>query len=596
MAILRIRQEDGTWVEIPAIVGSPGNSGVYVGTGDPPGNANVWINPNGDPTGTEEWEFDLEDGSTDSKQVVVLNSEESSGKLAVLRFRQADGTWTDIPAIKGDPGPAGYTPVKGKDYFDGGKGDPGDSGVYIGTGIPPANANVWVNPTGEPTSTEDWEFDMDDGSTDTKQVVVLNSDEATANGMLGILKVKQEDGTWKEIPALVGGKGDKGDTGEVDYSRLNNYLPLAGGAMTGGLSLAGDPVTNMQASTKQYVDNEIAGLSIGGRNLFRNTTTFEGWSLASNITAQDGIITWAATSALGWNAITNRDAAVKYSEIRDKEVTVSFEVRCAEYAKLNNEPNNGLIANLALFKPGVGSRHAYADVNYFKHTLSDKWERIEYTFVASDSFFAFGGGVIDPENDNFVIGLYNYSLYSMQIRNVKLERGNKATDWTLAPEDIALRSDNAPVTVTSTDGVAYTATAPSITAKNLTELKGAKLVIIPNMTSTSATSVTLNINGLGAKAIKRWDNLVTSEWWSFQSPGWFKAGYPVTVTFNGTYWMIEGMNKPYASDLQGAVPIEKGGTGATTAADARTNLGLKTETWTFKLRDGSTVTKVVHIG
>lgn len=214
MAILSVRQKDGTWVDIPAIVGPRGYSGVYVGTDNPPENANVWINPNGEPTGTEDWEFDLDDGSTDTKQVVVLNSDESSGKLAVLRFKQADGTWMDIPAIKGDPGEPGepgepgYTPVKGVDYND------GESGVYVGTGTPPANANVWVNPTGDPTSTEDWEFDMDDGSTDTKQVVVLNSDEATANGVLGILKVKQTDGTWKEIPALVGGKGDKGDKGD----------------------------------------------------------------------------------------------------------------------------------------------------------------------------------------------------------------------------------------------------------------------------------------------------------------------------------------------------------------------------------------------
>lgn len=160
-------------------------------------------------------------------------------------------------------------------------------------------------------------------------------------------------------------------------------------------------------------------------NLLRYPTTFEGWTLASNITAQDGVINWSAVSTLGWNAITNRDTPVKYSDIRDKEITVSFEVKCDQYAKLNNEPNNGLIVNLALFKPGAGSRHAYMDANYFNHTLSDKWERIVYTFTANDSYFSMGGD-IDPETDNFVIGLYNYSLYSMQIRNVKVEKADKS--------------------------------------------------------------------------------------------------------------------------------------------------------------------------
>ena len=44
------------------------------------------------------------------------------------------------------------------------------------------------------------------------------------------------------------------------------------------------------------------------------------------------------------------------------------------------------------------------------------------------------------------------------------------------------------------------------------------------------------------------------------------------------------------------VPVTKGGTGATTVAAARTNLGLTTETWTFTLEDGSTVTKAVYVG
>ena len=40
----------------------------------------------------------------------------------------------------------------------------------------------------------------------------------------------------------------------------NVYLPLAGGTMTGLLTLSGDPVQNLEAATKQYVDNFLQGL------------------------------------------------------------------------------------------------------------------------------------------------------------------------------------------------------------------------------------------------------------------------------------------------------------------------------------------------
>lgn len=41
-----------------------------------------------------------------------------------------------------------------------------------------------------------------------------------------------------------------------------NFLPLAGGTMTGTLTLAGDPSANLHAATKQYVDNAVKSVTI----------------------------------------------------------------------------------------------------------------------------------------------------------------------------------------------------------------------------------------------------------------------------------------------------------------------------------------------
>jgi hypothetical protein len=46
-------------------------------------------------------------------------------------------------------------------------------GVYVGSGTPPERASVWIDPTGRPTGTEAWEFDMEDGTTEIKTVVVV---------------------------------------------------------------------------------------------------------------------------------------------------------------------------------------------------------------------------------------------------------------------------------------------------------------------------------------------------------------------------------------------------------------------------------------
>ena len=50
-------------------------SGVHVGSDTPPEEATVWIDLNGDATSTEEWEFEMTDGTTVTKTVVVTESE-----------------------------------------------------------------------------------------------------------------------------------------------------------------------------------------------------------------------------------------------------------------------------------------------------------------------------------------------------------------------------------------------------------------------------------------------------------------------------------------------------------------------------------------
>lgn len=120
---------------------------------------------------------------------------------------------------------------------------------------------------------------------------------------------------------------------------------------------------------------------------------------------------------------------------------------------------------------------------------------------------------------------------------------------------------------TAGTGAAYTATVSGITSLT----KGVNFIMLPHTQSTTKTP-TLNVNGLGAKTIQRY---VSANDYSTEgyNESWLQTTRPVLVIYSGTYWYVQAMDKPAAYDLRGTVPIASGGTGATTAADALTNLG-----------------------
>lgn len=123
------------------------------------------------------------------------------------------------------------------------------------------------------------------------------------------------------------------------------------------------------------------------------------------------------------------------------------------------------------------------------------------------------------------------------------------------------------VTATSTDGVTYTATVPGMDSL----VVGKEFVIIPDTTST-VVNPKLNVNGLGDKYLRcpvGTNNATTT---TGATVNWIYSGKPVSVHWNGSFFVTD-IVRADASNLYGNVPITKGGTGATDAATALTNLG-----------------------
>lgn len=136
-----------------------------------------------------------------------------------------------------------------------------------------------------------------------------------------------------------------------------------------------------------------------------------------------------------------------------------------------------------------------------------------------------------------------------------------------------------PIT-TEGDGTAYTATVDGITSLTA----GTQITIVPHVVSASTTP-TLNVNNSGAKQIRRRLSSIATAPTTGYSATWLAANKPFTVKYDGTYWITEDNTKPVAADLYGTLAVAKGGTGATDAATALTNLGAAAADHTHEASD-----------
>ena len=104
---------------------------------------------------------------------------------------------------------------------------------------------------------------------------------------------------------------------------------------------------------------------------------------------------------------------------------------------------------------------------------------------------------------------------------------------------------------TEGDGAAYTATVSGIESLEA----GISFIMIPHTASTSKTC-TLNINGIGAKMLRRPISSNNVSTVAATADNWITANRPIRVMYNGTYWLVMDMARPNAPDLYGTVPAE----------------------------------------
>lgn len=191
--------------------------------------------------------------------------------------------------------------------------------------------------------------------------------------------------------------------------------------------------------TLSVLETKVDGISVGGRNLLRNTNqgaTNWGWSMQTGgKTVEEYLdggvrackMTRDAVEQTGWSVISYDMGANEYALLEpNTEYTLSFDY------KPSVATTNGVAFSI---RRGDGSNAATNDGGYWKEIPANEWTHVSGTFTTAANLPDF----LLNSTEIYITRLPTTANSVHIFKNLKLEKGNKSTDWSPAPEDIEAR-------------------------------------------------------------------------------------------------------------------------------------------------------------
>ena len=315
-------------------------------------------------------------------------------------------------------------------------------------------------------------------ATDTKNAHVAYYRSNTASGDLKGLCISHTI-IPRGATGATGSKGDKGDTGAsgkgVKSTAVTYQASSSGTTIPTGVWSATPPATSADkpyfwtrtiitytdntTSTAYNVGSTPEGIVVGGRNLATNTnkgTTGWGWNMQTGgctktLVSENGVDTCKLTrdsvAQTGWSVIEFSYIGRSKWEA-NTDYTVSIDVRASVVTSMNPHFRNTNGTNTL-----IQSRKVINNT-----TVANVWTKLVWIVKSVATL------PTDTGQNTYFVGMNSGTGVSYQFKNLKIEKGNIATDWTPAPEDYVSFVDveyYLSTSATSLSGGSWSTTAPT---------------------------------------------------------------------------------------------------------------------------------------
>lgn len=191
-----------------------------------------------------------------------------------------------------------------------------------------------------------------------------------------------------------------------------------------------DAAVSVSENIALSVSNKLESMEIGGRNIVREgdlskESSFWSCPSSAHVSYANGYCEFYRTETSGSRAFLNHSTDVNPllhpDNLANGTFTLSAEFKFLDGYSITNGSNLLYRCNTSDLSSG------YQEINIPLGSATAEWQKVQKSFTFGDYTFGYcrvGVALADTANTGICI------------RNIKLERGLKATDWTPAPEDV----------------------------------------------------------------------------------------------------------------------------------------------------------------
>lgn len=254
--------------------------------------------------------------------------------------------------------------------------------------------------------------------------------------------IKEVNGSTTKLKSSTIVMNDKNQTLDVVFNEMETTVAdnlssaklYADGKLSDAQKYALEQANSALSSAKSYADSAVDNIEVGGRNLLKCSSMIGEELVCDGRWGCNNCNTKEYTND-GFHIITPTEGNVNNGIAFYFDNFATLGINCGDTITFSCDIKGTSDSNAPFISIHISDNNWYGSDVVQKNTIvniSSSWQRASATIIVPTGL----------SNNHMWLAIHGNYQSDLYVRNFKLEKGNKATDWTPAPEDTQSQIDS----------------------------------------------------------------------------------------------------------------------------------------------------------